>query len=57
VASDEFGNVVGNYRVRVNVAAGALNGLPAADVRRIDVTVDYGNAFSVVASGYRTRYP
>jgi len=57
VARDEFGNAAGNFRVRVNVVVGALNGLPAADVRRIDVTVDYGNAASVVASGYRTRYP
>ena len=36
---------------------GALNGLPAAAVRRIDVTVDYGNGSSVVATGYRTSYP
>jgi len=57
VASDEFGNLAGNFRVRVAVVAGALNGVPAADVRRIDVTVDYGNASSVVASAYRTRYP
>ncbi len=57
VARDEFGNVAGNFRVRVSVVAGALNAVPAADVRRIDVTVDYGNASSVVASGYRTRYP
>ena len=57
VARDENGNAAGNFRVRVSVVAGALNGLPAADVRRIDVTVDYGNAWSVVASGYRTRYP
>jgi MSHA pilin protein MshD len=56
-ASDEFGNVSGNFRVRVAVVAGMLNGLPAADVRRIDVTVDYGNGSQVVASGYRTRYP
>lgn len=56
-ASDELGNAAGNFRVRVSVVAGALNGLPAADVRRIDVTVDYGTGASVVASGYRTRYP
>ena len=58
VAQDEFGNAAGNFRVRVSVVAGALGVLPAADVRRIDVTVDYdnGNA-SVVASAYRTRYP
>ena len=57
VASDEFGNVVGNFRVSVRVGPGTLNAIPAADVRRIDVTVDYGNASSVVASAYRTRYP
>jgi len=57
VARDEFGNAAGNFRVRVAVAPGTLNGIPAADVRRVDVTVDYGNAWSVVASGYRTRYP
>jgi len=56
-ARDESGNAAGNFRVRVAVVAGALNGIPAADVRRIDVTVDYGNAWTVVASGYRTRYP
>ena len=57
VATDERGNAAGNYRVRVSVVPGALNGLPAADVRRIDVTVDYGNGSQVLASGYRTRYP
>jgi hypothetical protein len=34
-----------------------LNGLPAAGVRRIDVAVEYGNGYSVVATGYRTNYP
>lgn len=57
VARDEFGNVAGNFRVRVNLVAGAFNGVPAAAVRRIDVTVDYGSVYSVVASGYRTSYP
>jgi MSHA pilin protein MshD len=57
VARDEFGNVIGNFRVSVAVVPGALNGVPAAAVRRIDVTVDYGNGSSVVASGYRTNYP
>lgn len=56
-ASDELGNAAGNFRVRVIVGAGALNGMPAVDVRRIDVTVDYGNGSQVIASGYRTRYP
>jgi MSHA pilin protein MshD len=55
-ATDAFGNPAGNFRVRVTVGPGALGGIPAADVRRIDVTVDYG-AGAVVATGYRTRYP
>jgi MSHA pilin protein MshD len=57
VAQDAAGNAAGNFRVRVNVVSVALNGLPAANVFRVDVTVDYGNASSVVATGYRTRYP
>jgi MSHA pilin protein MshD len=57
VARDEFGNVAGNFRVSVNVVNGVLNGLPAAGVRRIDVAVEYGNGYSVVATGYRTNYP
>lgn len=56
-ASDEFGNGAGNFRVSVAVGPGALNGLPAANVRRIDVTVIYGSGSAVVATGYRTRYP
>ena len=56
-ASDEFGNAAGNFRVRVDVVPGALNGLPAAAVWRVDVTVDYASGASVVASGYRTNYP
>jgi len=58
VALDEFGNAAGNFHVHVSVVAGTLGALPAADVRRIDVTVDYDNGTaSVVATGYRTRYP
>jgi MSHA pilin protein MshD len=56
-ASDESGNAAGNFRVRVTVGAGALNGIPAAAVRRIDVAVDYGNGSQAIASGYRTSYP
>ena len=56
-SSDEFGNAAGNFHVHVTVGAGTLNAVPAADVRRIDVTVDYGNGSQVIASGYRTRYP
>ena len=55
-ASDEFGNAAGNFRVRVSLTAGGLGTLPAADVWRIDVTVDYGNS-TVIATGYKTRHP
>ncbi|MBC8024935.1 MAG: prepilin-type N-terminal cleavage/methylation domain-containing protein [Steroidobacteraceae bacterium] len=57
VAQDVLDNPAGNFRVRVTVGPGALNGVPAGAVRRIDVTVSYGNGSSVVASGYRTNYP
>jgi MSHA pilin protein MshD len=57
VATDEFGTVAGNFRVTVNVVPAALNGIPAAAMRRIDVTVDYGATFSVVATGYRSNRP
>ena len=57
VALDAAGNAAGNFRVQVTVGPGVLNGLPAAAVRRIDVTVAYGNGSSVVATGYRTNYP
>lgn len=56
VASDEAGNVIGNFRVRVNLSAGGLAAIPAADAWRIDVTVDYGNT-SVLATGFKTRHP
>ncbi|HEX6639321.1 MAG TPA: type II secretion system protein [Steroidobacteraceae bacterium] len=56
VATDEAGNVVGNFRVRVNLTAGGLATIPAADTWRIDVTVDYGNT-SVLATGFKTRHP
>ncbi len=56
-ATDAFGNAAGNFRVRVSVVPGVLGALPAADVRRIDVTVDYGDISAAVASGYRTRHP
>jgi MSHA pilin protein MshD len=56
VATDEAGNVIGNFRVRVNLTAGGLVLLPAASVWRIDVTVDYDNGVAV-ATGYRTNHP
>jgi MSHA pilin protein MshD len=57
VAQDEFLNPAGTFNVSVSVAAGALNGLPAANVWLVNVTVGYGNGSTVIASGYRTNYP
>jgi len=57
VARDKFNNAAGNFRVSVAVAASALNGVAAANVWLVNVTVNYGNGASVVATGYRTGYP
>jgi MSHA pilin protein MshD len=57
-AVDRFGNAAGNFRVRMTVGAGTLNGLnAAANVLRVDVRVDYAPGYFVEVSGYRTRYP
>ena len=56
VATDEAGNIVGTFRVRVNLTPGGLVGVPAASAWRVDVTVNYGSDF-VVATGYRTNHP
>jgi MSHA pilin protein MshD len=56
-ASDEFGNPAGNYRVRVFLTPGTLGALPANDVWRIDVRVDYGIDDFVMSTGYRVRSP
>lgn len=55
-ARDAFGNAAGNFPVRVTLTAGGLGALPAADVWRIDVTVDYADT-SLVATTYKTRHP
>ena len=57
LASDERGDAAGNFQVSVAVVPGTLGGLPAANVRRIDVTVAYGNNDFVIASGYKTSHP
>jgi MSHA pilin protein MshD len=45
------------YRVTVNVAGGALGGLPAADVLRVDVQVTHQMSdTTVLATGFRTRF-
>jgi prepilin-type N-terminal cleavage/methylation domain-containing protein len=56
-ASDKLGAAAGNFRVRVNLFPGGLGTLPANAVWRIEVTVDYGDNASVVATGYRTNHP
>lgn len=56
VASDEQGNVAGNFRVRVTLTPGTLGTLPANAVWRIDVRVDYGQNGQVIATGYKTNH-
>ncbi len=59
-ARDQFDNPcpgLDQYQVNVSVGAGALGGLPPADVLRVDVTVTHTpSGIVVTASGYRTRY-
>jgi Tfp pilus assembly protein PilV len=56
-ARDQAGNAAGNLQVRMSVLPAALGALPAADVRRVDVQVNYATGRMVIASGYRTRHP
>lgn len=56
VASDEMGNVVGNFRVRVQLTPGTLGTLPANQVWRIDVIVNYGQSNQAIATGYKTNH-
>jgi MSHA pilin protein MshD len=59
-AHDQFGNAIpslSSYTVSVSTSqSSALNGVPAADARRIDITVSYAPSASVILSGYRTHY-
>jgi MSHA pilin protein MshD len=45
------------YRVRMSVGSGTLGTIPAANVKRIDVTVTHPIGVSLLFSGYRTDYP
>jgi prepilin-type N-terminal cleavage/methylation domain-containing protein len=48
----------GQFSVQVNVSSSAaLAGIPAAQTRRVDVTVQGTNGIRVLASGYRTNRP
>jgi MSHA pilin protein MshD len=59
-AHDQFGNAIASlsaYTVSVAVShTSALGGIPAAQARRIDVTVAYGGGHSIIVSGYRTNF-
>jgi MSHA pilin protein MshD len=59
--ADQQGNVIPNlddYRVTVQTAQGNIGGLPAAQVRLINVTVTHANSgITVFMSGYRTNHP
>jgi MSHA pilin protein MshD len=59
-AHDQRGNAViglGQFHVAVSVGAGTLGTVPAAKVRRVDVTVSHPSGVVVLVSGYRTLYP
>jgi MSHA pilin protein MshD len=57
---DQFGNAIASlssYTVSVSTSQStALAGVPAANARRVDITVTYPPSASVILSGYRTRY-
>jgi MSHA pilin protein MshD len=56
---DQNNNVItafDGFTVTVAVTGSALNGIPAADSMRIDVTVSHAVISSVAISGYRTNY-
>jgi MSHA pilin protein MshD len=59
-ARDFAGNsLAGMTQFRVTVAVvdpGSLGGVPASDIRRIDVTVRHPAIQTVTLSGYRARY-
>lgn len=59
-AHDQFGNAIPSlsaYTVSVAVSqTSALGGIPAAQARRVDVTVSYGTGQSIIVSGYRTNF-
>ena len=56
---DQNNNVIDqllDYEVTVTVAGAELNGIPANDSMRIDITVSHRVAGSIAISGYRTNY-
>jgi MSHA pilin protein MshD len=58
---DQFGNPIASlssYTVSVSTSQSSAfsPGVPAAAVRRVDITVSYPPSASVILSGYRTHY-
>ena len=58
---DQFGTAIASlssYTVSVSTSQSSAfsPGVPAADARRVDITVSYPPSASVTLSGYRTRY-
>ena len=60
IPHDQFGTAIASlssYTVNVSVSqSSGLAGVPAADARRVDITVTYPPSASVILSGYRTSY-
>ena len=57
--SDQNGNAIGTlsaYSITVTVAGDSLNGMPAVDSLRIDISVDHPAIDPILLSGYRTNY-
>ena len=48
---------LGAYRITMTVGSGSLGSLAAADVKRVDVTVQHPLSIAMTFSGYRTNYP
>lgn len=58
-AADQFGAAIpalAQYQVSVSITNAGLNGIPAADSLRIDVTVNHPAIAPISLSGYRTNY-
>jgi MSHA pilin protein MshD len=59
-AHDQLSNALaglGAYQVQMSVVSGTLGGLPATDVKRVDVIVRHAADTTLLFTGYRTRYP
>ena len=59
IVRDQNGHAIaglGQFRVTVSVVPHSLNGLTAAQARRVDVTVTHPSMPAVMLSGYRTLY-